>query len=278
MSKARNVRQWTRDETLTLLDILRTSCIGFLDGTRSNRKGEMYRHIEEELRSRDPNSTRDARQIENKWKNLKHGYDKHKQEQEVGLASSKSYEYLTELEDLFLLIANRSLMLHTTNIETIANAEAYFEDGLLVEESQDYSMDEDAVVIEEIVCDSQDALEFQETVAATTSTKANPRRKKLTSENMDALLQKVTTMQKETDEAFIRKQMELIENEFEGFREKEKEHWAQLKLDLEELKEKYLDRIQKVARGDAFHDAADETVGNETKRRRTVGGSASRRK
>ncbi|XP_058119817.1 uncharacterized protein LOC131293435 [Anopheles ziemanni] len=304
MSKTRNVRLWSREETLTLLDILRTSCISFLDGTRSNRKGEMYRYIEEELRNRDPNTIRDARQIENKWKNLKHGYEKHKQEQEMGLASTKSYEYLTELEDLFLLIANRSLMLHTTNVETITNAEAYFEDGLLVEESQDYSMDEDAVVIEEIVCDSQDALDFgklygskgphtkptqsthslsgrfltEATVVASTSAKANPRRKKLTSENMDALLQKVTTMQKETDEAFIRKQMELIENEFEGFREKEKEHWAQLKLDLEELKEKYLDRIQKVARGDAFHDPAEETVGNETKRRRTVGGLASRRK
>ncbi|KFB38690.1 AGAP008483-PA-like protein [Anopheles sinensis] len=280
MSKARSIRLWTREETLDLLDILRTSsCISFLDGSRSNRKGEMYRYIEEELRNRNPSSTRDARQIENKWKNLKHGYDKHKQEQEVGLASSKTYEYLTELEDLFLLIANRSLMLHTTNVETIANTETFFDDGLLVEESQeDYSMDEDAVVIEEIVCDSQDAIDFDDTAVASTSAKPIPRRKKLTTENMDALLEKVSNMQKETDEAFIRKQMELIENEFEGFREKEKEHWAQLKLDLEELKEKYLERIQKVARGDAFHDPADETGGNETKRRRTIGGAVGRKK
>uniref|UniRef100_A0A182JIQ0 Myb/SANT-like DNA-binding domain-containing protein n=1 Tax=Anopheles atroparvus TaxID=41427 RepID=A0A182JIQ0_ANOAO len=280
MYKSRTVRSWTRQETLDLLDILRTSCLGYLDGTHSNRKGEMYRCIEEELRNRDPTTTRDARQIENKWKSLKLAYDTHKQDQETGQASSKPCEYVEEMDELFLFIANRSLMMNTT-VETITTTDdvAYFEDGLLVEESQDYSMDEDAVVIEEIVYDSQDALDFDETAATSSSTKPMPRGKKLTTENMDALLLKLSDMQKDQDGSFIRKQMEIIENEFEAFREKEKEHWSQLKLDLEDLKEKYLLRIRRIAHGDGpLEDGVDETGVCVAKRRRTTGGTSGRRK
>ncbi|XP_052897076.1 uncharacterized protein LOC128304002 [Anopheles moucheti] len=151
---------------------------------------------------------------------------------------------------------------------------------------QELAVDDDAVVIEEIVYDSQDALEFEEAAATASSSKgqqqssAQPiapappptqKRKKLTLENMDGLLVTICALQRDHNDYFNRYQMEFIENEFESFREKEKEHLLQLKLELEVFKQKFLTRIQKIASGDGTVDTGgDEPVASESKRRRVA--------
>ncbi|XP_053675340.1 uncharacterized protein LOC128725607 [Anopheles nili] len=283
-ANANKRNHWTREETLGLLDILRTSCLSYLDGSINNRKGQMYRQIQNEMMRRGAFKPRDPRQIEHKWKNLKFAYEKYKNEQGIRDPEEvRPCDYFAELEDLFDLVASRAAIMASSADEEITGAVTYYEEEFVADETEDLSVDEDAVVIEEIVYDSQDALDFAEGPAPSTSTmtKATPqtKRKKLTAENMNGLLLRISTLQKEHNDTFNRMQMELIENEFESFREKEKEHLLQLKLDLEVLKQKFLDRIQKIAQGDSPPDAGDETgaAGNEPKRRRIGAGVAKRK-
>uniref|UniRef100_A0A182JTG0 Myb/SANT-like DNA-binding domain-containing protein n=1 Tax=Anopheles christyi TaxID=43041 RepID=A0A182JTG0_9DIPT len=290
---------WSRAETLELLDIIRSSCVSFLDGTVNNRKGQMYRQIEYEMQRRGTCANRDARQIEHKWKNLKFGYERYKSELEQHethseskpwLLNPKPCDFYKELEELFNLVEPRSTVVSNAAVETIVGLDdvTYYEEEFVTDETQELAVDDDAVVIEEIVYDSQDAIEFEEPTAGPSSSKAPPaplppaqtapKRKKLTAENMDGLLLRICELQKEHNEVFNRKQMEYIENEFESFREREREHLLQLKLDLEVLKQKFLARIQKIAIGEGgSNEPAEETVGHEAKRRR-VGAGASRRK
>uniref|UniRef100_A0A182Q0I2 Myb/SANT-like DNA-binding domain-containing protein n=1 Tax=Anopheles farauti TaxID=69004 RepID=A0A182Q0I2_9DIPT len=310
---------WSRDETLELLDILRTHCLQYLNGTLNNRKGQMYRLIEQEMQRRANVTNRDARQIEHKWKNLKFGYEKYNQELELrqlnDSAGGKTWatnvkpcEYHKELEELYDLISNRTEII-SEPVETLVTVDGvtYYDAEFVTDETQELAVDEDAVVIEEIVYDSQDALEFEQAAAAAAAeeeeaaaaveasgmvsssstgnakqqTAAAPtKRKKLTAENVDGLLSRIGTLQREHNETFNRKQMELIENEFELFREKEREHLLQLKLDVEMLKQKFLTRIQKIASGDvaAVADTLDEPVGHEPKRRKIATGGTARRK
>ncbi|XP_061512934.1 uncharacterized protein LOC3291729 isoform X1 [Anopheles gambiae] len=321
---------WSRAETAELLDIIRTSCVSFLDGTINNRKGQMYRQIEYEMQRRGgTGANRDARQIEHKWKNLKFGYERYKSELEQHAANdSKSWlstlkpcEFYTELEELFSVVEQRTataVVSGSPEVETIVGIEGvtYYDEEFVTEEGQELAVDDDTVVIEEIVYDSQDAIEFgrsknrklslrglsptmrvpisftltEEPVPGPSTSKASsaplqpaqpaaPKRKKLTAENMDGLLLRICEMQKQHNDTFNRNQMEYIENEFETFREREREHLLQLKLDLEVLKQKFLARIQKIAIGEGGpNEAVEETVvGHEAKRRR-VGTGAGRRK
>ncbi|XP_053666052.1 uncharacterized protein LOC128715194 [Anopheles marshallii] len=283
---------WSRGETFEMLDILRTCCIPFLDGTINNRKGQMYRQIEHEMQRRGHFTNRDARQIEHKWKNLKFSYDRYKLEMsqcrnnegKAWLPELKPCEFYKELEDLFTAVDQR-----LAKNPTEESFETYYEEEFVTDETQELAVDDDAVVIEEIVYDSQDALEFEEAAVAASSSKgeqqssAEPpaptqlpsppaqKRKKLTAENMDGLLVTICALQRDHNNYFNRCQMEFIENEFESFREKEKEHLLQLKLELEVLKQKFLARIQKIASGDGTVDTGgDEPVASESKRRRVA--------
>ncbi|XP_052894241.1 uncharacterized protein LOC128301689 isoform X2 [Anopheles moucheti] len=283
---------WSRGETLELVDILRTCCIPFLDGTINNRKGQMYRQIEHEMQRRGLTTNRDARQIEHKWKNLKFSYERYKLEvsqrrnndTKAWLPELKPCEFYKELEDLFTAVDQR-----LGKNPTEETFETYYEEEFVTDETPELAADDDAVVIEEIVYDSQDALEFEEAAAAASSSKgqqqssAQPpapapppppptqKRKKLTVENMDGLLVTICALQRDHNDYFNRCQMEFIENEFESFREKEKEHLLQLKLELEVLKQKFLARIQKIASGDGTVDTGgDEPVASESKRRRVA--------
>uniref|UniRef100_A0A8W7PEQ6 Myb/SANT-like DNA-binding domain-containing protein n=1 Tax=Anopheles coluzzii TaxID=1518534 RepID=A0A8W7PEQ6_ANOCL len=304
LTKMTKRNAWSRAETAELLDIIRTSCVSFLDGTINNRKGQMYRQIEYEMQRRGgTGANRDARQIEHKWKNLKFGYERYKSELEQHAANdSKSWlstlkpcEFYTELEELFSVVEQRTataVVSGSPEVETIVGIEGvtYYDEEFVTEEGQELAVDDDTVVIEEIVYDSQDAIEFEEPVAGPSTSKASsaplqpaqppaPKRKKLTAENMDGLLLRICEMQKQHNDTFNRNQMEYIENEFETFREREREHLLQLKLDLEVLKQKFLARIQKIAIGEGgANEAVEETVvGHEAKRRR-VGTGAGRRK
>uniref|UniRef100_A0A182RRK6 Myb/SANT-like DNA-binding domain-containing protein n=1 Tax=Anopheles funestus TaxID=62324 RepID=A0A182RRK6_ANOFN len=283
---------WSRVETLELLDILRTCCIPFLDGTINNRRGQMYRQIEHEMQRRGNTTNRDARQIEHKWKNLKFGYDRYKlemaqrenNESKSWVSELKPCEFFKELEELFSAVDQRLPTLEKN--PTAESFVTYYDEEFVTDETQELAVDDDAVVIEEIVYDSQDALEFEEAAAASSS-KAPPqssasapappppqptqKRKKLTAENMDGLLVTICALQRDHNEFFNRCQMEFIENEFESFREKEKEHLLQLKLELEVLKQKFLARIQKIVSGEGTVDTGgDEPVANESKRRRVA--------
>uniref|UniRef100_A0A182P3A3 Myb/SANT-like DNA-binding domain-containing protein n=1 Tax=Anopheles epiroticus TaxID=199890 RepID=A0A182P3A3_9DIPT len=290
---------WTRAETLELLDIIRTNCISFLDGTINNRKGQMYRQIECEMQRRGTCANRDARQIEHKWKNLKFGYDRYKGELEQHenndskswLSTPKPCEFFKELEDLFSLVEQRTTIVTNASVESIVSIDGvtYYDEEFVTEETQELTVDDDAVVIEEIVYDSQDAIEFEEVTPGPSTSKAPApapapqtqpatRRKKLTAENMDGLLLRICELQKQHNATFNTKQMEYIENEFEMFREREREHLLQLKLDLEVLKQKFLARIQKIASGEASAlETVEEAVGPDAKRRR-MGAVAGRRK
>ena len=126
---------WSRAETAELLDIIRTSCVSFLDGTINNRKGQMYRQIEYEMQRRGgTGANRDARQIEHKWKNLKFGYERYKSELEQHAANdSKSWlstlkpcEFYTELEELFSVVEQRTataVVSGSPEVETIVGIE-----------------------------------------------------------------------------------------------------------------------------------------------------------
>uniref|UniRef100_A0A182TIM1 Myb/SANT-like DNA-binding domain-containing protein n=1 Tax=Anopheles melas TaxID=34690 RepID=A0A182TIM1_9DIPT len=295
---------WSRAETAELLDIIRTSCVSFLDGTINNRKGQMYRQIEYEMQRRGgTGANRDARQIEHKWKNLKFGYERYKSELEQHeandtkswLSTPKPCEFYKELEELFSVVEQRTattVVSGSPEVETIVGIEGvtYYDEEFVTEEGQELPVDDDTVVIEEIVYDSQDAIEFEEPVAGPSSSKAPPappqpaqtpapKRKKLTAENMDGLLLRICEMQKQHNDTFNRNQMEYIENEFETFRDREREHLLQLKLDLEVLKQKFLARIQKIAIGEVgANEAVEETVAGHEAKRRRVGTGAGRRK
>uniref|UniRef100_A0A182NUU8 Myb/SANT-like DNA-binding domain-containing protein n=1 Tax=Anopheles dirus TaxID=7168 RepID=A0A182NUU8_9DIPT len=304
---------WSREETLELLEVLRTTCLPYLNGTLNNRKGQMYRQVEQEMQRRGRFTQRDTRQIEQKWKNLKFAYEKYNHD--LVRTNTKPCEYHRELEELYDLISNRVEVI-SEPVKTLVTMDGvtYYDAEFVTEETQELTADEDAVVIEEIVYDSQDALEFEQeaaaaaaaeeaaaaagtpaTVTASSSSRsgaskqqipaaataaAAPKRKKLTAENVDGLLLRIGSLQREHNDRFNRKQMELIENEFEMFREKEREHLLQLKLDVEMLKQKFLARIQKIASGDAaaVADTLDEpTVGNEPKRRKVAVGRGRRK-
>ncbi|XP_050079062.1 uncharacterized protein LOC126565896 [Anopheles maculipalpis] len=306
---------WSKVETLELLDILRMCCIPFLDGTINNRKGQMYRQIEHEMQRRGNTNLRDARQIEHKWKNLKFAYDRYREELvqrennngKAWVTEPKPCEFYTELEELFCIVEQRApLIIESQPAEEMIVA-TYYDEEFVTDETQELAVDDDTVVIEEIVYDSQDAIEFEEAAAAVAATatastsktqqapaaataaqttappppppassQPAPKRKKLTVANMDELLFRICNLQQDHNESFNRSQMEFIENEFESFREKEREHLLQLKLDLEVLKQKFLARIQKVASGEGMGEAGDETMANDTKRRR-VGGVVRRK-
>uniref|UniRef100_A0A182WHG9 Myb/SANT-like DNA-binding domain-containing protein n=1 Tax=Anopheles minimus TaxID=112268 RepID=A0A182WHG9_9DIPT len=285
---------WSRAETLELLEILRSCCIPFLDGTINNRKGQMYRQIEHEMQRRGHITNRDARQIEHKWKNLKFAYDRYRgelterenNESKSWLTELKPCEFYKELEELFSAVEHRQPNVGKNTVESFVT---YYDEEYVTDETQELAVDDDAVVIEEIVYDSQDALEFEEAAAASSSkapqqssvtarppppplpSQPTQKRKKLTAENMDGLLVTICALQRDHNEYFNRCQMEFIENEFESFREKEKEHLLQLKLELEVLKQKFLSRIQKIASGEGTVDTGgDEPVVNESKRRRVA--------
>uniref|UniRef100_A0A182M6Q3 Myb/SANT-like DNA-binding domain-containing protein n=1 Tax=Anopheles culicifacies TaxID=139723 RepID=A0A182M6Q3_9DIPT len=285
---------WSRAETLELLDILRSSCIPFLDGTINNKRGQMYCQVVNEMQRRGLTTNRDARQIEHKWKNLKFAYDRYKaevaerenNESKSWLTELKPCEFYKELQELFSAVEQRlSNVGKTSADETFVT---YYDEEFVTDETQELAVDDDAVVIEEIVYDSQDALDFEEAAAAASSSKTEPqsfasaptppapqppptqKRKKLTAENMDGLLVTICALQRDHNDFFNRCQMEFIENEFESFREKEREHMLQLKLELEVLKQKFLARIQKIASGEGTIDTGgDEPVASESKRRRS---------
>uniref|UniRef100_A0A2M4ARY0 Myb/SANT-like DNA-binding domain-containing protein n=1 Tax=Anopheles triannulatus TaxID=58253 RepID=A0A2M4ARY0_9DIPT len=290
---ARRLKIWTEDETVELLNIVRTTGLDYLDGTQSNENGELFLHIETELKKLGTGRNRDAYQIEQKWKSLKQGHERSKKLIEAKRkmpASTALCEFFNELEEIDDLVIARSTehakheFVEEIGIEAV-HEEEYYEDivetdGYVAEDdSQDASLDENAVVIEEVVYDSQDGMTLDGTSSATTSRAQNrpPARKKLTAENMDALVEKISKMQKEHNEQFYRRQMELVENEFEVFREKEREHLLQLKLDLGLLNGKYLQRIAKIAGGELSHEP-EEAPTHSNKRRKVSNATTSKRK
>ncbi|XP_049533244.1 uncharacterized protein LOC125949856 isoform X1 [Anopheles darlingi] len=289
---ARRVKIWTEDETVELFNIVRTTGLDFLDGTQSNENGELFRHIEIEMKSLGRN--RDAQQIEQRWKTLKEGHERSKKLIEAKgklPANTALCEFFNDLEEIDDLVIARSTehakheFVEEIGIEGVpVQDEEYYADiveadGYVAEEdSQDASIDENAVVIEEVVYDSQDGMTLDAS-SATQSRARNrtPARKKLTAENMDALVEKISKMQKEHNEQFYKRQMELVENEFEAFREKEREHMLQLKLDLGLLNGKYLQRIAKIAGGELSNEPEDAPI-NSSKRRKVSNTGTSKRK
>ncbi|ETN58081.1 hypothetical protein AND_010340 [Anopheles darlingi] len=288
---ARRVKIWTEDETVELFNIVRTTGLDFLDGTQSNENGELFRHIEIEMKSLGRN--RDAQQIEQRWKTLKEGHERSKKLIEAKgklPANTALCEFFNDLEEIDDLVIARSTehakheFVEEIGIEGVpVQDEEYYDiveaDGYVAEEdSQDASIDENAVVIEEVVYDSQDGMTLDAS-SATQSRARNrtPARKKLTAENMDALVEKISKMQKEHNEQFYKRQMELVENEFEAFREKEREHMLQLKLDLGLLNGKYLQRIAKIAGGELSNEPEDAPI-NSSKRRKVSNTGTSKRK
>ncbi|XP_035781104.1 uncharacterized protein LOC118460696 isoform X2 [Anopheles albimanus] len=287
---ARRVRSWTDDETAELLNVVRTTGLDYLDGTQSNENGELFRHIEAEMKKSGTVRNRDAQQIELRWKTLKQGHERSKKLIEMKgklPANTALCEFFNELEEIDDLIIGRSTesatheFVEEIGIEAVTEQadEEYYDvvetDGFVAEEdSQDASIDENAVVIEEVVYDSQDGMIADATSATRSGTRNRPpARKKLTAENMDALVEKISKMQKEHNEQFYKRQMELVENEFEAFREKEREHLLQLKLDLGLLNGKYLQRIAKIAGGELAHEPEDAPI-NPTKRRKVSSNAA----
>uniref|UniRef100_A0A2M4BVY1 Myb/SANT-like DNA-binding domain-containing protein n=1 Tax=Anopheles marajoara TaxID=58244 RepID=A0A2M4BVY1_9DIPT len=281
---ARRDKIWTDDETTGLLNIVRTTGLDYLDGTRSNENGELFQHIETEMKKLGTVRNRD--QIAVRWKTLKLGHERTKKliESRGKLpARTALCEFFNELEEIDDLIIGRSTESATheyveeIGIEAVTEQdEEYYAhivetDGYVAEEdSQDASIDENAVVIEEVVYDSQDGM-TPDAAAATQSGARNrqPARRKLTTENMDALVEKISKMQKEHNEQFYKRQLELVENEFEAFREKEREHLLQLKLDLGLLNGKYLQRIAKIAGGELSHEPEEAPI-NSSKRRKVA--------
>ncbi|XP_058060042.1 uncharacterized protein LOC131210767 [Anopheles bellator] len=235
---------WQRGEILEMLSIVRTSGIGFLNGTRSNQNGELFQHIVQRMKASGKFPHRDAAQIETKWKVLTGVYDRIKSDDRK---PASQFEFYTEMDEIFELAAKRNKTetaagVQLQGVESLAPMEFYTvtNDGFLTEDTEDQ-------VIEEVVFDSQDGIEFAELAAQP----ARTRRKKLTAENMQALLDKIAEMQRKHHDDFNKKQMDVIETEFEAFRTKERDHMLQLKLDMEVLKTRYLERIVKVARGEA---------------------------
>uniref|UniRef100_A0A2M3ZIC0 Myb/SANT-like DNA-binding domain-containing protein n=1 Tax=Anopheles braziliensis TaxID=58242 RepID=A0A2M3ZIC0_9DIPT len=283
---------WTDAETAELLNITRMTGLDYLDGTRSNENGELFQHIETEMKKL--GMVRTANQIELRWKTLKQGHEQTKKLIEAKgklPANAALCEFFNELEEIDDLVIGRSNESTTQceyveeiGIEAVTEQdEEYYDivegDGYVAEEdSQDASMDENAVVIEEVVYDSQDGM-TPDATSATPSRGRNrpPARKKLTPENMDALVEKISKMQKEHNEQFYKRQRELVENEFEAFREKEREHLLQLKLDLGLLNGKYLQRIAKIAGGELSQEPEDPPI-NSSKRRKVSNAATSKRK
>ncbi|XP_052867439.1 uncharacterized protein LOC128273506 [Anopheles cruzii] len=259
---------WQRNEILELLSIVRTGGIGFLNGARSNQNGELFQYIMQRMKANGKFIHRDAAQIETKWKVLTGVYDRIKSDERK---PASQFEFYAEMDEIFELAAKRNKTADTATgvqlqgVESLAPIEYYSvsNEGFLTEDTEDQ-------VIEEVVFDSQDGMEFAELAAQP----ARTRRKKLTAENMQALLDKIAEMQRKHHDEFNRKQMEVIETEFEAFRTKERDHMLQLKMDMELLKKRYLERIVKVARGEASAaDVLDEVkpvTAQPAKRRRTT--------
>ncbi|XP_050085440.1 uncharacterized protein LOC126571170 isoform X3 [Anopheles aquasalis] len=290
----RRGKNWTDEDTAELLNIVRTTGLDYLDGTRSNENGELFQHIEAEMKRAGTVRNRDAHQIELRWKTLKQGHERTKKLIETkgklpaNTALCEFFNELEEIDDLVIAGSTESAtheFVEEIGIEAVpVQDEEYYDivetDGYVQEEdSQDASIDGNAVVIEEVMYDSQDGMTTDAAPSATRSSGRNrtPARKKLTAENMDALVEKISKMQKEHNEQFYKRQMELVENEFEAFREKEREHLLQLKLDLGLLNGKYLQRIAKIAGGELCNEPEDAPI-NSSKRRKVSGAAASKRK
>ncbi|XP_058058898.1 uncharacterized protein LOC131209777 [Anopheles bellator] len=242
-AKADKPMLWQRGEVLEMLCIVRASGIEFLNGTRSNQNGELFQHIAERMKVVDQFVHRDAAQIERKWKVLKGVYDRIKSDKRK---PASQFEFYTEMDEIFQLAVKRSTIDMATvqlmGVESLA-PEAFLTIADRVPVAEDTENTED-----EVIDDTAFEMEMAERAAQPRRT---TRPKKLSPENRQELLDKVAEMQKKHQQEFNKKQMEVIETEFETFRAMEKDVLLQLKLDMEVLKEKCLERIVEVARGES---------------------------
>ncbi|XP_052864607.1 uncharacterized protein LOC128271205 [Anopheles cruzii] len=251
-AKASTPLPWQRGEILEMLCIVRTSGIEFLNGTRSNQNGELFQHIAQRLKVVDKFVHRDAAQIEGKWKVLKRVYDRIKTGDRK-LSSLRPFEFYTEMDEILQLAVKRSTIDMATvqlmGVESLAPEAFYTIANRRLVATEDTEDTEDELITDggDTVFDLQNEMELAESGAQPQRT---TRPKKLTPENRQELMDKVAEMQKKHQQEFNRKQMEVIETEFETFRAMEKDVLLQLKLDMEVLKEKCLERIVEVARGE----------------------------